>query len=426
MSSTSSAPATYARPMPSWPGERSTWPSASGERTVNVGPPAPLVEASSAPSQKRTVNGRSGSASASASRSGSVLTPGPSWPPGARARCARRPTPGRISPARGSPTPEGSNCQARRPWACDVGNAWWLLCHASPKVKNDSQKRLRDSSFVWNACRPKKWHSELIEYVTWCRTSSRTAPPHSRPVSPVVIVPPMAMPSRNGATRARRPPRARTSGRPSGRPDRRAGRARSASGGRGGCAGTASRRARGRGPRSAPRSPEPWSTCGLWGSPGRSENAWCLRWSATQEMTGPSIAIEPRPANTPRTTGAGLERPVGEQPVEADRDAEPGGDVHDHEDDHVAPARAASPQLPGDDPEAEEGHDGHRAGEEAVERLVRAWLDVVDERSRGSVVAVMAREAIGLRAMGRSWLPATVIAERQSAVREVPVLMALR
>jgi hypothetical protein len=91
---------------------------------------------------------------------------------------------------------EGSNCQARRPWACDVGNAWWLLCHASPKVKNDSQNRLRDSSFVWNACRPKKWHSELIEYVTWCSTSSRTAPPHSRPVSPVVIVPPMAMPSR--------------------------------------------------------------------------------------------------------------------------------------------------------------------------------------------------------------------------------------
>ena len=43
-SSTSSAPETYARPTPSWPGERSTWPSACGERSENVGPP--FVDAS--------------------------------------------------------------------------------------------------------------------------------------------------------------------------------------------------------------------------------------------------------------------------------------------------------------------------------------------------------------------------------------------
>src|SRR3712207_7425497 len=32
----------------------------------------------------------------------------------------------------------------------------------------------------------------------------------------------------------------------------------------------------------------PWSTCGLCGSPKRSENVWCLRWSATHEITGRS------------------------------------------------------------------------------------------------------------------------------------------
>ncbi len=52
-------------------------------------------------------------------------------------------------------------------------------------------------------------------------------------------------------------------------------------------------------PRRAPLQPWPWSTWGLCGSPSLSEKAWCLRWSATQEMTGPSIAAEPRIASSP-------------------------------------------------------------------------------------------------------------------------------
>ncbi len=36
---------------------------------------------------------------------------------------------------------------------------------------------------------------------------------------------------------------------------------------------------------------------GLCGSPSRSENLWCLRWSATQRTTGPSIASEPAMAS---------------------------------------------------------------------------------------------------------------------------------
>ena len=52
-------------------------------------------------------------------------------------------------------------------------------------------------------------------------------------------------------------------------------------------------------PRMAPLQPWPWSTWGLCGSPSWSEKVWCLRWSATQEMTGPSIAAEPRIASRP-------------------------------------------------------------------------------------------------------------------------------
>src|SRR3954452_22519599 len=54
-------------------------------------------------------------------------------------------------------------------------------------------------------------------------------------------------------------------------------------------------------PLSAPLRPTPWSTCGECGSPSWSENAWCLRWSATHEITGPSIAAEPRIASVART-----------------------------------------------------------------------------------------------------------------------------
>src|SRR5213076_470761 len=56
----------------------------------------------------------------------------------------------------------GSTSQRRCPWAAEVGNAWWLLCQASPNVISDSHARLRDSSSVAKRRRPKKWHSELM------------------------------------------------------------------------------------------------------------------------------------------------------------------------------------------------------------------------------------------------------------------------
>jgi hypothetical protein len=54
-------------------------------------------------------------------------------------------------------------------------------------------------------------------------------------------------------------------------------------------------------PRSAPRHPGASSVWGLWGSPGRSEKEWCLRWVETHSITEPSTAIEPSTANSARS-----------------------------------------------------------------------------------------------------------------------------
>ena len=45
-------------------------------------------------------------------------------------------------------------------------------------------------------------------------------------------------------------------------------------------------------PVTAPLKPLPWPW-GVCGSPSWSVWAWCLRWSATQFMTGPCTAIDP-------------------------------------------------------------------------------------------------------------------------------------
>ena len=107
-----------------------------------------------------------------------------------------------------------------------------------------------------------------------------------------------------------------------------------------------------------------------------------MRWSATQEMTGPSIATEPMTAQRAAQPAARLEAAVGEVAVEADGHAQAGDDVHDPEDDDVAPVQQAVPHLPPDDAEREERHDGDDAGDDPVPRLVRDGLDVV---RRGSI-----------------------------------------
>ena len=108
-------------------------------------------------------------------------------------------------------------------------------------------------------------------------------------------------------------------------------------------------------PRMAPAQPWPWSTWGLCGSPSSSEKAWCLRWSATQEITGPSIAAEPRIASSPCSQRLRLEGAVGEVAVEADRDPEAGEQVHADEEEDVAPVQGLAPDLPAGEAERDEG-----------------------------------------------------------------------
>src|SRR6202000_1649529 len=72
----------------------------------------------------------------------------------------------------------------------------------------------------------------------------------------------------------------------------------------------------------------------------------------------------------------GLEGAVGEVAMEADRDPQPGEDVHAEEQEDVRPVQRVAPDLPGGDAEGDEGNDGDEAGDDAVARLVLDRLDV--------------------------------------------------
>ena len=75
--------------------------------------------------------------------------------------------------------------------------------------------------------------------------------------------------------------------------------------------------------------------------------------------------------------GLGLEGPVREVAVEAHGHAQAGDQVHDQEHRYVAPVEEVVPDLPADDAERDERHDGDRAGGDPVNRLVGDRLDVV-------------------------------------------------
>ena len=93
-----------------------------------------------------------------------------------------------------------------------------------------------------------------------------------------------------------------------------------------------------------------------------------------------------RGGDDPAQPRLGLEGAVREQPVEADRDAQAGDQVHHREHDHVVPVQGAAPELPAGQPEAHERQDRDRARQEAVQRLVGGRLDVVGARNRVRLV----------------------------------------
>ena len=101
-----------------------------------------------------------------------------------------------------------------------------------------------------------------------------------------------------------------------------------------------------------------------------------MRWSATQEITGPSIAAEPRIASNAVQPGLRLEAAVGEVAVEADRDPEPGEQVDAEEEEDVAPVQGLAPDLPRGEADRHEGDQGDQAGDDAVAGLVRDRLDI--------------------------------------------------
>ena len=161
MSSTSSAPLTYARPRPSWPGARSDVAERLGRATRKVGPPRRWSAAARCrPTASTGTGGRAGASASSGAVVASVTSRAlAAWRSGLmRTTSQARP----VLSSTQITHAEGSNCQRRSPCPAEVGNAWWLLCQASPNVKGASHARLRDSSPVSNACRPKKWHSELM------------------------------------------------------------------------------------------------------------------------------------------------------------------------------------------------------------------------------------------------------------------------
>ena len=137
------------------PQRRGRAPAACG--SVNVGRRARWPR-TSVPSQKRTPNGRRGRLVVSARRSGAVSRSATAEAQPAAGGALRvdalgvdpHDVPGQAGhlqqPDDRAPTDRSASASGRG--GRSVGNAWWLLCQASPHVGIASQARLRDSSRV--------------------------------------------------------------------------------------------------------------------------------------------------------------------------------------------------------------------------------------------------------------------------------------
>ena len=205
--------------------------------------------------------------------------------------------PGQAEPLHAAITSaEGSSSQRRRPCTAERGKAWWLWCQDSPSEGSASQKTL----------------VELVVHVEAARAEEVA----DRVDAPGDVVdeedPHQAAPEQAGERAGQVPVSSE---------------AERARGARGRATTRATKRRlmkRMPGPRRGPArivfqsarpvldeqpagvrvpepaqhaaDPSPWPTCGLCGSPSTSVWAWCLRWSATQAITGPCTAIEPSTA----------------------------------------------------------------------------------------------------------------------------------
>src|SRR5438128_10567454 len=80
----------------------------------------------------------------------------------------------------------GPNSYQARPWRDEVGWAWWLLCHPSPKVMSATHHRFRESSVVAKRRPPHICVAEFTSQVE-CRpsTTRRKIAQLTRPHPPI-------------------------------------------------------------------------------------------------------------------------------------------------------------------------------------------------------------------------------------------------
>src|SRR6186997_551434 len=71
-----------------------------------------------------------------------------------------------------------------RPWAADVGCAWWLLCQPSPKLSAATHQLLRESSRVSNRREPHMCVAEFTSHVECSPTVVLRNTPHSTQFQP--------------------------------------------------------------------------------------------------------------------------------------------------------------------------------------------------------------------------------------------------
>ncbi len=246
---------------------------------------------------------------------------------------------------------EVSSWPGSSPWRAERGNAWWPLCQDSPMLTTARTPTLPLRSLVMNGRRPNMWHTELMLHVAWCNTHTRTRPAQNRALTAAPRVPPSSQPRPNGRASDRRAPHREH---PVEHDDVPVGQEV------GGV--TARRRAAGGEQPPEVGVPQALQLAG--------ETATVvLRRVRVAGRVGEHVMAPVVGHPTDRTAlvghrtegdegdlerPAGGERPVGEQPMESDRDAVAGEDVEGQRQDQVAEMDAAPPEA---------DHTDHQSGE---------------------------------------------------------------
>ena len=122
----------------------------------------------------------------------------------ARAGSSRPSRRGRAGAAGGSRGRRGRAPRASGRGTPEEGKAWWLWCRTR-RARSDSHQTLRDSSLTRKRREPTKWQTELTDHVMWWRRKIRIRPPQNSACSAAPGVPPQSQPAANGSASERDP-----------------------------------------------------------------------------------------------------------------------------------------------------------------------------------------------------------------------------